>query len=163
MYKVDEVKALKAQLASLTSALSKLSTEGQTQASPPSIVSLATMANQKEQCEFEMTNYVERGQYRRHQQQFPTYYHPNLRNHENLSYANNKNVLQAPTGFNGTSNEKTSSFKDLMLEFGKELRSKTSVLENSIQTILNIVQSQGKTIQSMKVQISQTAASLNTL
>lgn len=107
-----------------------------------------------------MTNYLDRGQYRSHQQQFLTPYHPSLRNHENFSYANNKNVFPAPIGFNGTRNENASLLEDLMLEFVKESRSRTSVLENSVQTIANTVQSLGKEIQSMEAQISQIATSL---
>ncbi|KAI3448699.1 hypothetical protein Pfo_005364 [Paulownia fortunei] len=32
--------------------------------------------------------------------QLPTHYHPGLRNHENFPYANNRNVLQPPLGYN---------------------------------------------------------------
>ena len=127
---MDEVSSLKAQLTSLTNALSKFSQGSQVQASPSSIASLAAMANQQEPNELEVANYVDRGQYRG--QQLPTHYHPNLRNHENFSYANNKNVLQAPQGFNGAGNAKTSSLEDIMLDFVKESRATTTTLENSV-------------------------------
>ena len=60
VYRMDEVSSLKAQLASLTNVLSKLTQGGQTQASPPSIASLAAMTSQQEPSELEMTNYVDR-------------------------------------------------------------------------------------------------------
>ena len=157
---MDEVNSLKAQLASLTNALSKLSKGSQAQESPSSIASLAAMANQ--QGDNETANYVDKGQYRC-QQQLPTHYHPNLRNHENFSYANKKNVLQAPQGFNGAKNAKTSSLEVIMLDFVKESRSRTTILENSVQAIASTVQSQGKAIQSLKVQLSQMATYVHTM
>ena len=80
---MDEISSLKAQLASLTNALSKFSQGSQAQASPSSIASLAAMASQQEPSELEVANYVDRGQYQG-QQQLLTHYHPNLRNHENF-------------------------------------------------------------------------------
>ena len=71
------------------------------------------MASQQDPSELEVANYVDRGQYRG-QQQLPTHSHPNLRNHENFSYANNKNVLQAPQGFNGAGNTRTSSLENII-------------------------------------------------
>lgn len=108
----------------------------------------------------EMANYVDKGQYRG-QQQFPTHYHLNLRSHENFSYAKNNNVLQAPQGFNGTGNAKTSYLEDLMIDLVKESRSRTTTLENSVQAIANTVQTKGKAIQSLEVQISQISTSLH--
>ncbi|XP_075475578.1 uncharacterized protein LOC142506338 [Primulina tabacum] len=47
----------------------------------------------------------------------PNTYHPGLRNHENFSYANNKNVLNPPPGFNTQKGEGKSSFEDLVGTF----------------------------------------------
>ena len=69
---MDEVNSLKVQMASFTNALSKLTTGGQAQASPPSIASLAALASEMskqkelEQGDNETTNYVDRGHYRGH-------------------------------------------------------------------------------------------------
>ena len=45
LYEVDEINSLKAQMASLTNALSKLTARGQAQVSPPSIASFVAMAS----------------------------------------------------------------------------------------------------------------------
>ena len=72
---MDEVNSPKAQMASLTNALSKLTIGGQAQASPLSIASLAALASEMstqkklEQGDNETTNYVDKGHYRGHQQQ----------------------------------------------------------------------------------------------
>ncbi|GMN73183.1 hypothetical protein TIFTF001_056063, partial [Ficus carica] len=52
----------------------------------------------------------------------PTHYHPDLRNHENFSYANNRNVLQPPPGFNQQAVEKKPSVEDLLSTFIVETR-----------------------------------------
>ena len=118
---------------------------------------VSEMATQKklEQGDTETTNYVDRGHYKGQQQQLPTYYHPSLRTHENFSYANNMNIFQGPPGFSnvGPSHTKNkSNIEDLMVEFIKESRGRTTALENTVQ-------SHGKAIH-IKVQISQIATSL---
>ena len=50
-----------------------------------------------------------------------------------------------------------------MLDFVKESRSRTTTLENSVKAIASTVQSQGKTIQNLEVQLSQMATSLQTM
>ena len=72
-------------------------------------------------------------------------------------------MLQAPQGFNGAGNAKTSSLEDIMLDFVKESRSRTTTLDNSIQAIASTVQSQGKALQNLEVQLSQMATSLHTM
>lgn len=72
-------------------------------------------------------------------------------------------MLQAPQGFNGAGNAKTSSLEDIMLDFVKESRSKTTTLESSVQAISSTVQSQSKTLQNLEVQLSQMATSLQTM
>lgn len=119
------------------------------------------MSTQKklEQGDNETANYVDRGHYRGHQQQLPTHYHPNLRNYENFSYANNRNVLQGPPSFSNVGpshTKKRSNLEDLMVEFIKESRGRTTALESTVQ-------SHGKTIHNIEVQISQIATSLQTM
>ena len=72
-------------------------------------------------------------------------------------------MLQAPQGFNGAGNAKTSSLEDILLDFVKESRSRITTLENSVQAIANTVQSQGKALQNLEVQLSQMATSLQTM
>ena len=50
-----------------------------------------------------------------------------------------------------------------MLDFVKESRSRTTILEDSFQAIASTIQSQSKEIQSLEVQLSQMATSLHTM
>ena len=45
----------------------------------------------------------------------PNYYHPGLRNHENFSYGNMKNVLQPTPEFDSQPSEKKMSLEDAMI------------------------------------------------
>ncbi|KAK6135395.1 hypothetical protein DH2020_030906 [Rehmannia glutinosa] len=47
----------------------------------------------------EQANYVNNRGFNNRGNQLPTHYHPGLRNHENFSYSNTRNVLQPPPGY----------------------------------------------------------------
>ncbi|XP_073277663.1 uncharacterized protein [Primulina huaijiensis] len=72
----------------------------------------------------------------------PNTYHPGLRNHENFSYANNKNVLNPPLGFNTSNGEEKPSFEDLVgtfvVESSKRMSRPESRLENLETHMANI-------------------------
>ncbi|XP_073154034.1 uncharacterized protein [Henckelia pumila] len=51
---------------------------------------------------------------------FPNSYHPDLRNHVNFSYANEKNVFNPPSGFNTNKREGSSSLEDVVSTFVAE-------------------------------------------
>ena len=60
-----------------------------------------------QQCVVEDVQYVNnRGYVFRQNNNMPNYYHPGLRNHENLSYGNSSNAQNAPLGFH---NQRASS------------------------------------------------------
>ncbi|XP_073275392.1 uncharacterized protein [Primulina huaijiensis] len=72
----------------------------------------------------------------------PNTYHPGLRNHENFSYANNKNVLNPPPGFKTSNGEGKPSFEDLVGTFvaksGKRMARTESRIDNLETHIANI-------------------------
>ncbi|XP_073031262.1 uncharacterized protein [Primulina eburnea] len=83
----------------------------------------------------------------------PNTYHPGLRNHENFSYANNKNALNLPPGFNTQKGEGKPSFEDLVGTFvnesGKRMARTESRLDNMETHMGNI----GATMKSLETQI----------
>ncbi|XP_073138619.1 uncharacterized protein [Henckelia pumila] len=68
-------------------------------------------------------------------------YHPSLRNHENFSYANNKNALNPPPGFNTNKGEGKASLEDVVSTFVNESSKRMSRtetrLENALEQMLN--------------------------
>ncbi|XP_073317224.1 uncharacterized protein [Primulina huaijiensis] len=90
----------------------------------------------------------------------PNTYHPGLRNHENFSYANNKNVLNPPPGFNTSKGEGKPSFEDFVgtfvAESGKRMARTESLLDNMETHMGNM----GATMKSLETQIGQLATAL---
>ncbi|GMN64086.1 hypothetical protein TIFTF001_033160 [Ficus carica] len=87
----------------------------------------------------------------------PTHYHPGLRNHENLSYANNRNVLQPPPSFNQQVVEKELSVEDLLSTFIVETRGRFNKDEARLDNIEAHCNNMNATMKSLKVQIGQLA------
>ncbi|XP_075524475.1 uncharacterized protein LOC142556862 [Primulina tabacum] len=65
----------------------------------------------------------------------PNTYHPGLRNHENFSYANNKNVLNPPLEFNTQKGEGKPSFEDLVGTFVAESGKKMARTESRLDSM----------------------------
>jgi hypothetical protein len=101
IYEVDPITALVARMSYFTTSYHEYKSE-------------------KEQVEYvNGRNFSRRGNYSANQ------YHPGLRNHENLSYGNNANVLQPPSGFNNqASSEGKPSLEDILGTFISETRSR---------------------------------------
>ncbi|MDV3194090.1 MAG: hypothetical protein Q8835_03550, partial [Sweet potato little leaf phytoplasma] len=93
VFEVDKVSALQAQMTSLANAFMKFSGTGSAQ----SIESAAALASRPQEETIEQVQYVSNFNSRGYSNNStPTHYHPNNRNHENFSYANNKNVINPP-------------------------------------------------------------------
>ena len=61
-----------------------------------------------------------------------------MRNHENFSYANTRNVLQPPEGFtvvNGEIIEKKTTIEDVLLKFMGETKDKFNKVEAKLDKI----------------------------
>ncbi|XP_073273293.1 uncharacterized protein [Primulina huaijiensis] len=111
IYAIDPITSLTAQVSALTTqiaAMNKASTSEVENASvvteEPHIPDKAHYINNR--------NFGGYGGYRGNPP--PNTYHPGLKNHENFSYANNKNVLNPPPGFNTSKGGGKPSFEDLL-------------------------------------------------
>ncbi|XP_073035297.1 uncharacterized protein [Primulina eburnea] len=90
----------------------------------------------------------------------PNTYHPGLRNHENFSYANNKNVLNPPPGFNTQKREVKPSFEDLVGTFVTESGKRMARTESRLDNMETHMGNMGATMKSLETQIGQLANAL---
>ena len=90
----------------------------------------------------------------------PTHYHPGLRNHEIFSYANQRNALQPPPGFQQPVAEKKSSIEDLLSTFIVETRGRFNKSEARIDSIETYYTNMSAFIKSLEVQMGQLAIEL---
>ncbi|XP_075486227.1 uncharacterized protein LOC142525823 [Primulina tabacum] len=87
-------------------------------------------------------------------------YHPGLRNHENLSYANNKNVLNPLPGFNKQKGKGKPSFEDLVGTFVAESGRRLARTESHLDSMETHMWNMGAKIKSLETQIGQLANAL---
>ncbi|XP_022858269.1 uncharacterized protein LOC111379165 [Olea europaea var. sylvestris] len=99
-------------------------------------------------------NYNQRGSYQ------ANHYHPGLRNHENLSYGNNRNTLQPPPGFNTQNSDRKPPLEDILGTFISETRSCLNKIELRLDNIETHVSNMGATMKNLEVQIGQLATSM---
>ncbi|PON31148.1 hypothetical protein PanWU01x14_372170 [Parasponia andersonii] len=90
----------------------------------------------------------------------PTHYHLGFRNHENFSYANNKNVLQPPPGLNQPVEEKKPSLEDILSTFIMETRGRFNKDEALLDNIETHCNNMNATMKSLEVQIGELANSI---
>ncbi|KAI3465801.1 hypothetical protein Pfo_022464 [Paulownia fortunei] len=89
----------------------------------------------------EQVNFVNNHNFNFRGNQLPTHYYPRLRNHENFSYVNNRNVLQPPPVYNNPPHpnpqvgEKKASVEDLISTFIGETRARLNKDEAKIDNI----------------------------
>ena len=89
------------------------------------------------------------------------YYHPGLRNHENFSYGNPKNVLQPPPGFESQPSEKKMSLEDAMVSFVEETKARFKKNDSRLDNIETHFSNIGATMKNLEVQIGQLATAIN--
>ncbi|XP_075500001.1 uncharacterized protein LOC142538578 [Primulina tabacum] len=87
-------------------------------------------------------------------------YHPGLRNHENFSYANNKNVLNPPPGFKTEKGEGKPSFEDLVGTFVAESGKRMTRTESCLDSMETHMGNMGATMKFLKTQIGHLANAL---
>ncbi|XP_073024311.1 uncharacterized protein [Primulina eburnea] len=90
----------------------------------------------------------------------PNTYHPGLRNHENFSYANNKNVLNPPPGFNTKKREGNQYFDDIVGKFVAESGKRMARIESRLDSMEIHIGNMGVTMKSLETQIGQLANAL---
>ncbi|XP_073291028.1 uncharacterized protein [Primulina huaijiensis] len=155
LYAVDLITSLTAQVSALTTQIAAMNKAGQS----TSDVALVTA---KEEPVMEEAQYINNncgyGGYRGNPP--PNTYHPGLRNHENFSYANNKNVLNPPPGFNTQKDEGKPSFEDLVGKFVAESGKRMAKTESRLDNMETHMGNMGATMKSLETQIGQLANAL---
>ncbi|XP_073018256.1 uncharacterized protein [Primulina eburnea] len=149
VYAVDPITTLTAQVSALTTQLAAMNKVSTAETESPLMV--AEEPSLPEEAQY--INNRNFGGYRGNPP--PNTYHPGLRNHENFSYANNKNVLNPPSGFNTSNGEGKPSFEDLVgtfvVESGKRMARTESRLDNLETHIANI----GASLKILESQVGQ--------
>ncbi|PON37662.1 LOW QUALITY PROTEIN: hypothetical protein TorRG33x02_346970 [Trema orientale] len=159
---VDPIANLTTQVLALTSQISALTTREAQSSREPMGVSNASFGN--DGGDLEQVNYLNNWNFNYRgnnmSNNLPTHYHPVLRNHENFSYANNRNVLQPPLGFNQPVAEKKPSLKDILSTFIMETKGRFNKDEARIDNIETHCNNINATMKSLEVQIRQLANSI---
>ncbi|XP_073051355.1 uncharacterized protein [Primulina eburnea] len=154
VYAVDPITSLTAQVLALTAQIAAMNKPGQA----TSVVALVTAEEEPVVEEAQYINNRGFGGYRGNPP--PNTYHPGLRNHENFSYANNKNVLNPPPGFNTQKGEGKPSFEDLVGTFVTESGKRMARTESRLDNMETHMGNMGATMKSLETQIGQLAKAL---
>ncbi|XP_075473908.1 uncharacterized protein LOC142504957 [Primulina tabacum] len=152
VYAVDPITSLTAQVSALTTQIAALNKVSTSETESPSLVA-EELALPEEAQYINNRNFGGYGGYRGNPP--PNTYHPGLRKHENLSYANNKNALNPPPGFNTSNGEGKPSFEDsvgtFVVESGKRMARTESRLDNLETHTANI----GASLKILESQVGQ--------
>ena len=163
---VDQLSAIQAQLASLTNKLS--SQKG------PIMGQVATMESHQKQAQQPEEQFgVEDFQFVRNMNyQFwsnnnlPAHYHPRLRNHENFSYSNPRNALNAPppgfqrqssSDYNTPVEKRASTLEDNLNAFVIESRKRMDAYDKHFNSLEIHCTNMGASIKTLETQIGQLA------
>ncbi|XP_022863452.1 uncharacterized protein LOC111383569 [Olea europaea var. sylvestris] len=158
LHEVDPITALAAQVASLTNQIVTLTTQGNKQ-KVDSVMSTSS-SHQETEVANEQAQYVNSRNYNQRGSYQANHYHPGLRNHENLSYGNNRNTLQPPPGFNTHNSDGKPPLEDILGTFISETRSRFNKDESRLDNIETHVSNMGATMKNLEVQIGQLATSM---
>ncbi|KAI3451369.1 hypothetical protein Pfo_008034 [Paulownia fortunei] len=154
---VDSFTQLAAQVSALSNQIAAWTSNGASQGMDSMASTRTSFIDTKGN---EQVNFVNNRNFNFRGNQLPTHYHPGLRNHENFSYANNRNMLQPPPGYNNPPHpnpqvgEKKASLEDLISTFIAKI--------DNIETQLgHLASSLGAQMKSMETQIGQVATKIN--
>ena len=109
----------------------------------------------------EQVQYINNWNYNYRGNPMPNYYHPGLRNHENFSYGNTKNVLQPPPEFDSQPSKKKMSLEDAMISFVEETKARFKKSDSRLDNIETHCSNMGATMKNLEVQIGQLATTIN--
>jgi hypothetical protein len=155
IYDVDPLVSLSAQVSALSNQIAALNNR-EAASSREAVAGVSTSCAQDEYTQ-EQVQFVNNRNFNYRPNHLPTHYHPGLRNHENFSYANNRNVLQPPPGFNQQAVEKKPSVEDLLSTFIVETRGRFNKDEARLDNIETHCNNMNATMKSLEVQIGQLA------
>lgn len=98
----------------------------------------AFSAHLETKVENDQAQYVNSWTYNKRESYSSNHYHPGLRNHKNLSYGSNKNVLQLPPGFNNQNFEGKPSL-EMLWELLFQRHGLSSTKMNYVSVILKLM------------------------
>ncbi|XP_022897631.1 uncharacterized protein LOC111411323 [Olea europaea var. sylvestris] len=157
LHEVDPITVLAAQVASLTNQIVTLTTQGNQQ--KVDLVMSTSSSHQETEVANEQAQYVNSKNYNQRGSYQANHYHPGLRNHENLSYGNNRNTLQPPPEFNTQNSDGKPPLEVILGTFISERRSRFNKDELRLDNIETHVSNMGATMKNLEVQIGQLATS----
>ncbi|XP_062075467.1 uncharacterized protein LOC133779529 [Humulus lupulus] len=109
----------------------------------------------------EQCQYVNRNYNFRLNNNLPTYYHPGLQNHEKISYANNKNILQPPKEPTRKMGEKPSqSLEELLKTYIVDSKTRIDQHDTHLNNIETHCTSMGTTMKTLETQVGKLANTL---
>ncbi|XP_030969898.1 uncharacterized protein LOC115990189 [Quercus lobata] len=159
IHELDPFAALSTQVASLSYQVSTLTTQRIPQSAE--YVAASSMTVPMNEASQEQVQYINNRNYNYRGNPMPNYYHPRLRNHENFSYGNTKNVLQPPPGFDSQPSEKKMSLEDAMISFVEETKARFKKSDSRLDNIETHCSNMGATMKNLEVQIGQLATTIN--
>ncbi|XP_035539656.1 uncharacterized protein LOC118344026 [Juglans regia] len=159
IHELEPLAALSAQVASLSHQISALTTQRIPQSAE--YVAATSMTVPSNEASQEQVQYINNRNYNYRGNPMPNYYHLGLRNHENLSYKNTKNVLQPHPGFDSQPSEKKISLEDAMVSFVEETNTRFKKTDSRLDNIETHCSNMGAAIKNIEVQIGQLATTIN--
>ncbi|XP_024022414.1 uncharacterized protein LOC112091909 [Morus notabilis] len=155
IYDVDQTTSLMAQMALLTNQIQGLTAANANGNQEAVKMAQASSSSDSydEQCHF-----LNRSYNFRPNNNLPTYYHPGLRNHENLSYANNRNVLQPTLESSKLEMEKhSSSLEELLKTYIVDSKAHLDQHDTRLNNIETHCTNLGGTMKALETQVGQLA------
>ncbi|XP_030958794.1 uncharacterized protein LOC115980710 [Quercus lobata] len=159
IHELDLFAALSAQVVSLSHQVSTLTTQRIPQSAE--YVATSSMTVPMNEVSQEQVQYINNRNYNYRGNPMPNYYHLGLRNHENFSYGNMKNVLQPPPEFNSQPSEKKMPLEDAMISFVEETKARFKKFDSRLDNIETHCSNMGATMKNLEVQIGQLATTIN--
>ena len=121
------------------------------------LATIATTSYTSEGVDQEQCQYVNNQNFNYCPNNVPTHYHRGLRNHENFSYVNPRNALQAPSGFQQLVIVNKPSIEDLLNTFNVETRRRFNKDEARHDNIKTHCTNMNASIKSLEMQVGQLA------
>ena len=161
IHEVDPIVSLSAQVSTLANQITAFTPKELASKEAAMVATTSYMGDgvgvgvEQEQCQ-----YLNNRKFNYHPNNLSIHYHLSLRNHENFSYANQRNALQPPSGFQQPVAEKKPSIEDLLSTFIVETRGRFNKSEAWIGSIEIHCTNMSTSIKSLEVQMGQLATEL---
>ena len=134
IHEVDPIVSLSAQVSTLANQRAAFTTN-EPSSMETAMVATTSYVGEGVGVEQEQCQYLNNRNFNYLPNNLPTHYHPSLRNHENFSYANKRNVTQPSPSFQQPVAEKKPSIEDLLSMFIMETRGRFNKNEARLDDI----------------------------